>query len=531
MIRTFSAYTLTGIGLLVFPLVARAEIYEPTSIYSPTQAELLDMAHVDFIDNIDQLGNPVVDNDSIDNIQADGAGVRYTYTTDYDNNDALWRTAALFQNTATTWPLDFTPYDEFRIDFSNLVGVPGAPLSGNAVQIFLRASDGGGGEVQTSGSTYTVLSSSSDTATLSIRKSDVDAAAGDWAQITSFGIEFFGGDEFLGGAGQMVTAQTSPQPPTFNTLYQISSWETPDDPGTTGVNEQFEGWTEGFQPDHVHSISTTGATDGSYALRIDRTVTGDDYEDAGVEFRWGSQRLLDIYAGGGGAPLGDYNSDGTTDAADYTVWRDNLGTSYALPNRDPGSTGNVSEADFTAWKDNFGAAGGGPDPDAVADLAAIVDAVNDVNSYGLSFDLTMDDGTPIPPYLILDIAISTTDGGEDVFWQASEEISLSELNATGTSQQRINFPLSDFHIAGTTGGDSLKVAGLDPDAEYLNVFLASNTNAAGYPTTYSFYIDNFQIRGTVPAGVGSLAATAVPEPSAVVLALLAGLAAIGFRRR
>jgi len=58
--------------------------------------------------------------------------------------------------------------------------------------------------------------------------------------------------------------------------------------------------------------------------------------------------------------IGDYNDDGTTNAADYTVWRNNLGSGFALPNRDPANTGNVSQADYASWKANFGATGGSP---------------------------------------------------------------------------------------------------------------------------------------------------------------------------
>ena len=35
---------------------------------------------------------------------------------------------------------------------------------------------------------------------------------------------------------------------------------------------------------------------------------------------------------------GDYNGNGIVDAADYTVWRDHFGQTFALPNEDPGST-------------------------------------------------------------------------------------------------------------------------------------------------------------------------------------------------
>jgi hypothetical protein len=66
---------------------------------------------------------------------------------------------------------------------------------------------------------------------------------------------------------------------------QLFSFETPDNPATPSVNEQFEGWIEGFQPGHTHSITTTGATDGNYALNIHR-------EHAGSNFKWGSQFIL-----------------------------------------------------------------------------------------------------------------------------------------------------------------------------------------------------------------------------------------------
>jgi hypothetical protein len=54
--------------------------------------------------------------------------------------------------------------------------------------------------------------------------------------------------------------------------------------------------------------------------------------------------------------IGDYNDNGTVDAADYVVWRNNLGTNAILPNDD--TPGNVSSADYDAWRMNFGATGG-----------------------------------------------------------------------------------------------------------------------------------------------------------------------------
>lgn len=67
----------------------------------------------------------------------------------------------------------------------------------------------------------------------------------------------------------------------------IFSWETPDDPGTPGVNEQFEGWVDGFgdQPYfHTRTLGTEGATEGSTALQVDSPQSG---------FSWASQFVLD----------------------------------------------------------------------------------------------------------------------------------------------------------------------------------------------------------------------------------------------
>jgi hypothetical protein len=52
--------------------------------------------------------------------------------------------------------------------------------------------------------------------------------------------------------------------------------------------------------------------------------------------------------------LGDYNNNGIVDAADYTIWRDHLGQTFALVNRDPTNSGVINSADYTFWKSHFG---------------------------------------------------------------------------------------------------------------------------------------------------------------------------------
>lgn len=49
---------------------------------------------------------------------------------------------------------------------------------------------------------------------------------------------------------------------------------------------------------------------------------------------------------------GDYNNDGLVDAADFTLWRDNLDASVTLPNDT--TPGSVTIADYDVWKANFG---------------------------------------------------------------------------------------------------------------------------------------------------------------------------------
>ena len=50
---------------------------------------------------------------------------------------------------------------------------------------------------------------------------------------------------------------------------------------------------------------------------------------------------------------GDYNGNGTVDAADYVVWRDNVGTTNSLSNDLIG--GVIGPDHYNQWKSNFGA--------------------------------------------------------------------------------------------------------------------------------------------------------------------------------
>jgi autotransporter-associated beta strand protein len=74
---------------------------------------------------------------------------------------------------------------------------------------------------------------------------------------------------------------------------------------------------------------------------------------------------------------GDYNQDGTVDAADFVVWRDNLGSGTSLPNDD---TAGVGPDDWDRWVANFGQTNGNgagilnaavPEPESLALIVTV----------------------------------------------------------------------------------------------------------------------------------------------------------------
>jgi hypothetical protein len=72
----------------------------------------------------------------------------------------------------------------------------------------------------------------------------------------------------------------------------------------------------------------------------------------GTSFRGGnsdSQLVRIDFLGNSSRPAGDYNRDGTVNAADYTTWRDSLGSTTNLA-ADGSDNGVVDDADYGVWK-------------------------------------------------------------------------------------------------------------------------------------------------------------------------------------
>ena len=70
---------------------------------------------------------------------------------------------------------------------------------------------------------------------------------------------------------------------------------------------------------------------------------------------------------------GDYNGNGAVDAADYTIWRDNFGTTggATAAQGDGTGDGNVTQEDYTVWKSNFTGAGSGAGVGVAVGTAAV----------------------------------------------------------------------------------------------------------------------------------------------------------------
>ena len=94
------------------------------------------------------------------------------------------------------------------------------------------------------------------------------------------------------------------------------------------------GTVRGFKGDYSVSVSANGITE---TVNVSLSDNGLSLEVS-----------LPYY-------VGDYNRDGSVDAADYTTWRDSLGDSVPTgTGADGNNDGLITEADYLIWRDNFG---------------------------------------------------------------------------------------------------------------------------------------------------------------------------------
>jgi hypothetical protein len=94
-----------------------------------------------------------------------------------------------------------------------------------------------------------------------------------------------------------------------------------------------------------------------------------DWAEANIEFLFTEPGLL-----------GDYNGNGTVDAADYTVWRKMLGQSGPDLAADGNGDDQITSEDYFVWRENFGTSGGSmgggsasvPEPGSAALVVAVI---------------------------------------------------------------------------------------------------------------------------------------------------------------
>ncbi|WP_425399017.1 PEP-CTERM sorting domain-containing protein [Aeoliella sp.] len=139
-----------------------------------------------------------------------------------------------------------------------------------------------------------------------------------------------------------------------------NGWETA---GGSNDGEVGEAWLSGDSAFAAGSSITLGSV----------YKQGSGIPDVMLRYRdTGSTAFIDVeptYVTSEGI-YGDYNNDGVVNLADYTVWRNNLGSSVALANENPDATtpGVVDEEDYAFWKSRFGATS---NPGAIATVQAV----------------------------------------------------------------------------------------------------------------------------------------------------------------
>ncbi|WP_442484970.1 endonuclease I family protein [Aeoliella sp. SH292] len=126
--------------------------------------------------------------------------------------------------------------------------------------------------------------------------------------------------------------------------------------GTGGISVDllpFPGLAQGEQMTFSAFVDT--ATPGTKSAEFSLLLSGENLPGAQSQVL-SLSFLVDVLAGG---LAGDFNSDGLVNLADYSVWRDNLGSTADLHGNGV-NDGIVNSLDYDLWKANFGNMVSGP---------------------------------------------------------------------------------------------------------------------------------------------------------------------------
>ena len=192
---------------------------------------------------------------------------------------------------------------------------------------------------------------------------------------------------------------------------------------------------------------------------------------------------------------GDYNDDQIVDAADFTVWRDNDGTSNTLPN-DP-TPGTVDMSDYNTWVTNFGGVN-------TEDIVAFND-ITDTHRVELTLTRIVDG---------YDISMNWTNLDQMVGGM-NPTISHSATFTTTVTLPSANDPLGAAQAAAS-------ITSFDRLGFFIN---ADDNRIPGDDLPWEYIMSNVSVDHTVPGP-----STSVPEPGSLAIALL-GLACFASHKR
>jgi hypothetical protein len=152
-------------------------------------------------------------------------------------------------------------------------------------------------------------------------------------------------DEPVMGAGFMFADYFNAPGDNTNTIEAFSG------PDGTGVSlGQFQAVALNFELNNLYFMGLADAanTIGSVVLSGPRLHGDSVYLDKILFARLGAAPLL----------AGDYNQNGTVDAADYVVWRSTLGQMGADLAADGNGNDEIDAGDYDLWRANFGQTAG-----------------------------------------------------------------------------------------------------------------------------------------------------------------------------
>jgi hypothetical protein len=165
-------------------------------------------------------------------------------------------------------------------------------------------------------------------------------------------------------------------------LADAPDWEVIETIDLTGMSAGWHVLGVEYDPASGDVTATYDAQEFTFdygTLPDDRDMVGNFYigyrENLPGTGTSGRPPTYDLFVAAPGGVTGDYNNNGTVDAADYVVWRKNTGTNNSLPNNS--LPGPIGQEHYDQWRANFGKMAGGaagvaagvPEPTSVALIA------------------------------------------------------------------------------------------------------------------------------------------------------------------